>query len=230
MKPLSGIDHNSILTPSQAAFLKSFVKTELARTFRFTGGTALSAFYLGHRLSEDLDFFADQQIPFYVCEGFLKTLPMVLDITFTKLHDRNIFLLSLQDTSSLKVEFTYYPLKNLEKVHVIDGLLVDGFLDLVVNKLCAIADRTDPKDYVDLYWSLNQGGLLLETLTELAEKKCEISGIRHILKNRLLQIPAGIENLPLKIAITTQEIETLFRELIKKMIEKEVRARGSYNP
>lgn len=107
MKPLQTIDHNPILTPAQVAFLKAFAKSDLARTFRFTGGTALSAFYLAHRLSEDLDFFADQRAPFYTCETFLKTLPIVRDITFTKLHDRNIFLLSLRDSSSLKVEFTY---------------------------------------------------------------------------------------------------------------------------
>jgi len=223
MKPVSGLNSNPILTTSQAAFLKAFVKSDLPYTFRFTGGTALSAFYLKHRLSEDLDFFADQQVPFYVCEGFLKTLPMVSGITFTKLYDRNIFLLSLQNASSLKIEFTYYPLKNLESVHMVDGLPVDSFLDLVVNKLCAIADRTEPKDYVDLYWALNQAGLSLETLTRLAEKKCELTGIKHVLKNRLLHIPAGIEKLPLKAPITTQEVERLFRGLVKKMIEKEDR-------
>lgn len=31
------------------------------------------------------------------------------------------------------------------------GLYIDGFLDMTVNKLCAMADRFDAKDYVDVY-------------------------------------------------------------------------------
>jgi len=65
-RPLRGINDNKILSPQQKAFLREFTKTELTNAFRFTGGTALSAFYLEHRLSEDLDFFSSEKIPFYV--------------------------------------------------------------------------------------------------------------------------------------------------------------------
>ena len=34
----------------------------LLRKFYFTGGTPLAAFYLSHRISEDLDFFSEQEI------------------------------------------------------------------------------------------------------------------------------------------------------------------------
>ena len=46
-----------ILTPFQSAFLKAFSQSPLNDRFYLTGGTALAAFYLQHRLSEDLDFF-----------------------------------------------------------------------------------------------------------------------------------------------------------------------------
>jgi hypothetical protein len=80
----------------------------------------------------------------------------------------------------------------------------------------------DVKDFVDLYWALKKGNLSLNRLMDLAEKKCEIRGIRHILKRRLLQIPEGIDQLPLKVNIKAEEMEDLFRRLIKKMVEKEV--------
>ena len=46
----------SILTPMQETFLRRFFVFDVGQRFFLTGGTA-AAFYLGHRLSEDLDLF-----------------------------------------------------------------------------------------------------------------------------------------------------------------------------
>ncbi len=221
-KPVRGIRDNRILTPSQVTFLREFIQSDLRDVFRLTGGTALSAFYLEHRVSEDLDFFSSEKVPFYSLERVLKAMDCVSEISYTKKYDRNLFQIKLQDASPLKVEFTFYPLKNIEGLHSIERIRVDSFLDIVVNKICAIADRRDVKDFVDLYWALKKGNLSLSRLMDLAEKKCEIRGIRHILKRRLLQIPEGINQLPLKASIKVEEMEKLFRRLIKKMVEKEV--------
>ncbi|MEO0122442.1 MAG: nucleotidyl transferase AbiEii/AbiGii toxin family protein [candidate division WOR-3 bacterium] len=48
-----------ILTPLQQDFIRAFSKTKLVENFFLTGGTALSAFYLFHRYSEDMDFFTE---------------------------------------------------------------------------------------------------------------------------------------------------------------------------
>src|SRR3990167_9469892 len=50
--------NNPILTPYQVEILKLFFATDFSRTFFLTGGTALSAFYLAHRDSKDLDLFS----------------------------------------------------------------------------------------------------------------------------------------------------------------------------
>lgn len=63
-KPIKGISDNAILTSQQKIFLQEFAKTELSDIFRLTGGTALSAFYLEHRFSDDLDFFSIEKVPF----------------------------------------------------------------------------------------------------------------------------------------------------------------------
>ena len=57
-------------------------------------------------------------------------------------------------------------------------------------------------------------------LKKFAERKCEIKGRGHILKSRLLQIPEGIENLPLRTEVKSRHIEQYFREFIKNIIEK----------
>ena len=217
-KPVKGLRDNRVLTANQITFLVEFVKSDLSNAFRLTGGTALSAFYLEHRLSEDLDFFSHEKIPFYLPEEFLKSLSFVDAISHTRLFDRNIFNLKLKDGTSLKTEFTYYPLKNVEAAVTIDGLHVDGFLDLTVNKLCAMADRSDAKDYIDVYCALTSADLDMNEMFALAEQKCEVKGIRHILKSRLLQIPDGIEKLPLKISVTKEDIESFFKARIKEII------------
>lgn len=221
-KPTRGLKDNRVLTANQIAFLEEFVKSDLSNIFRLTGGTALSAFFLEHRLSEDLDFFSSEKVPFYLPEKFLKSLGFVDAITHTRLFDRNIFNLRLKDGTTLKTEFTYYPLKNVETDIRIDGLHVDGFLDLTVNKLCAISDRSDAKDYIDIYCAITSAGLDINKMFALAEQKCEVKGIRHILKSRLLQIPDGIEKLPLRVSITREDIERFFKDRIKEVIINEI--------
>lgn len=221
-KPVRGIGDNRVLTSNQIAFLRKFAQSDLKDFFRLTGGTALSAFYLEHRLSEDLDFFSSEKIPLYALETWLKTLNFISEPSYTKQFDRNIFNIKLKDGSFLKAEFAYYPLKNIEDICFIEGLRVDSFLDIVVNKLCAIADRMDAKDYVDLYQALRKSRLSLESLIDLAEKKCEIKGIRYIFKRRLLQVPEGVSKLPLRVEIEGKDIENLFERLIKRIVEKEI--------
>lgn len=219
-RPIKGIDDNIILTEYQKSFLKEFSKSDLKDVYRLTGGTALSAFYLEHRFSEDLDFFSSEKIPFYIPEEFLKSLPFVKEITHTRLFDRNIFTIILADDAILKVEFTYYPLKNIEPPAQVNGILIDSFIDIVVNKLCTIADRVEAKDYVDLYYAIKKTGINLEDLILLAEEKCEIKGIRYILQSRLIILPEGIERLPLSVEVKPEEMERFFTVEIKKIIQK----------
>jgi len=117
------------------------------------------------------------------------------------------------------------PLRNIEAVWDLHGLQVDSFLDIVVNKLCAIADRVEAKDYLDVYWALKKSDHSLEDLMVFAEKKCEIKGINHILKNRLLQIPEGIDLLPLLVDIKPQEVRSFFERSIREMVRREITGR-----
>jgi hypothetical protein len=51
----------NLLTPFQKTILKAFTAIEESKAFYLTGGTALSAFYLAHRLSEDFDLFTPDE-------------------------------------------------------------------------------------------------------------------------------------------------------------------------
>ena len=58
---------SSVLTPLQKQVLVALFDSGLAdREYYLTGGTALSAFYLQHRFSDDLDLFT-RKPEFSVC-------------------------------------------------------------------------------------------------------------------------------------------------------------------
>ena len=46
-----------LLTPIQRSFISEFASLPDQEQFYLAGGTALAEYYLGHRLSFDLDFF-----------------------------------------------------------------------------------------------------------------------------------------------------------------------------
>ncbi|MFP4031752.1 MAG: nucleotidyl transferase AbiEii/AbiGii toxin family protein, partial [Desulfococcaceae bacterium] len=123
MPILAGIDDNPVLTGWQKRFLREFIRSDLRETFRLAGGTALSAFYLHHRHSEDLDFFSGESVPMEALDGFLQSLDFVQNIRFFRRYDRRIFSLELPDGSPLKTEFTRYSLPDLEPPVEVEGLL-----------------------------------------------------------------------------------------------------------
>jgi predicted nucleotidyltransferase component of viral defense system len=51
------------LTPLQLDFLHQFFASSVGADFFLTGGTALAAFYLQHRHSDDLDLFTLESLP-----------------------------------------------------------------------------------------------------------------------------------------------------------------------
>jgi len=164
----------NILTERQAAFLQNFEKDKfLTKDFYLTGGTALAEFYLGHRLSGDLDFFSEEEFDLLALNVFLKKAKGVLGFTrvdFQKSNNRNLYFLHFDD-EVLKIEFTFFPFPRIEKGEIKNGVQVDSFLDIAVNKLFTIYQRTQARDFVDLYFIFRKGDLVMEDLVSKARAK-----------------------------------------------------------
>lgn len=89
------IPHEKILSKEQKGFLNLFQKNHaICSSFVLSGGTALAAFYLGHRYSEDLDFFtAKEFVPqdiFPTLNTFAKILRFK-EIEYQQSFNRNIY-------------------------------------------------------------------------------------------------------------------------------------------
>ena len=113
-----------VLTKEQKIILDVVKQNNFLRSsFYFTGGTALSAFYLCHRYSEDLDFFSpkkfDNQVILTLMEEWGNKLKFSLQARFVEVV--YIFNLIFENKASLKIDFSYYPHKRLEKGKVMDN-------------------------------------------------------------------------------------------------------------
>lgn len=203
-----------------------FRNSPLREHFYLTGGTALSAFYLRHRHSEDLDFFTEQEIDLESVLGFLRTTPHVVDIQHERKYDRRLFLLHYHDRRTMKVEFTTYPFPALEPRLAVEGIQVDGWRDILANKLMALTDRKDFKDYLDVYFLLREFPTIsLWNAIQQTQRKFGVTGIDHILKGRFLEDLPSQGELPMlkpydPVAIASF-YKSLARELIARSLEKE---------
>ena len=150
-----------VSTPEQEKFLDFVSATPALReNFYFTGGTALSKFYLQHRFSEDLDFFSEKEFDVKEITPFLFKAKKILrfqKIDYQQSFNRNIFHLLFPHKKTLKVEFTYFPFPQVEKPMEKQGLSVDSLKDIAVNKVFTINQNPRGRDFFDLYWILRKG-------------------------------------------------------------------------
>lgn len=164
-----------ILTDNQQSLLKAVGgDRSMAQQFYLTGGTPLAVFYLSHRYSEDLDFFSEKEIDVMNINVFFQRHKKSLGIKTVdsqQNYNRNLFFVCFADKSVVKTEFTYFPFPRIELGPVKNGVRVDSILDIAVNKLFTIYQRTQARDYIDLYFICKQKGYAINDLVKKAKKK-----------------------------------------------------------
>jgi len=164
-----------IITSEQQKVLTLFSKEDyLVRKFYLTGGTSLAAFYLFHRISEDLDFFSEQEIHLPSIEKFIGKIKKKLHLVgidykrFLGLHS---FYLFFTPKNFLKVDFNYYPFERIEKGIKYKRIVVDSLYDIAVNKVHTISMKPRARDFIDIYFIIREKGGSFEELLKAAKIK-----------------------------------------------------------
>lgn len=218
-----------ILNNFQEKVLKEFAQSDLSKYFYWSGGTALAYGYLSHRLSEDLDFMSEELLPDEYLLSLVKDLAnrLGLDkIEQKKIYNRNKFIF-YKNRRSLKLEFIYYPFKNLRKPRSLQefGMKISSLEDIAVNKVHALYERGEPKDAFDLYWILRENkNLTLKSLARLVTNKfgVEIDYIK--LNAQALRAIDKMKNIqPLmtnRISYKEDEIKEYFQKQANKYLRK----------
>jgi predicted nucleotidyltransferase len=162
-----------ILTPMQETFLRRFFAFGVGQRFFLTGGTALAAFYLGHRLSDDLDLFTLDDEAFGKLETELGRLGREMHwevaTTLTSPALRRVVFTS-QGGEELRVDLVRDIDVQFGEHEQTEGVILDSLLNIAVNKVTTVFGRAAIKDFVDLYVLLKRG-YHLEALFDLAKQK-----------------------------------------------------------
>lgn len=199
----------SILSANQKKLLKLLSQERsICAHFYLTGGTALAEFYLHHRLSEDLDFFSEQDFdPQSISVIFRKiqTAAGIRKVEYQQNFNRNLFFLHTT-TDVIKTEFTYFPFTRIEQKQKIGELFIDSLIDIATNKIFTIYQNPRARDFIDLYLILKHDAILtIDSLIDNAQIKFDNYidpvqlGAQYIKVTELKEYPRMITELDTKV-------------------------------
>ena len=214
-------------SPEQREILVTLaVHNILPKDFFLTGGTALSVFFLHHRQSNDLDFFTTNRIDLSEIDFQIKT---IWKRNYVKIKYSPDFLSLL--LRNVKVDFVIDELstvgRRMQYVLEPQAIIYLDFLDNILsNKFCTLASRTEPKDFIDFYYLYH--ALSDSSFTQIYSSALKKDAIFEDPPTVAFQIEQGVsffENNPqtrpeLKVEFNITEL-LLFYENLTEWIYKE---------
>lgn len=150
-----------ILTKLQKKILLVISPLPDKDAFYLTGGTALSAFYLKHRRSNDLDFFTNvEEIIF----PFSQKIERVLNQDGIKIERKRGFssfiefwVTSENESTVIHIALdTPFRFEEPKEFQEFPGIKVDSLIDIAVNKLLALFGRAELRDFIDVYFLIKE--------------------------------------------------------------------------
>lgn len=204
--------HYDILDEERQALLPKLAYFQ--DRFYLAGGTGL-ALQLGHRDSEDFDFFSADD---FDAVELIEELQGILAGYDWKVTQEEKNTVSLIVAGKIKLSFFAYPYPLLEPLIEEENLKLASLSDIACMKLSAIVGRATMKDYVDLYFILQKIGLT--KLLELSQKKMPTLDRQLILKSLVYFDDVLPEQLKFK---DNHSIDwTKVQEAITKLVKQEV--------
>lgn len=170
---MSGVnwEESRALTGLKRDFLEALFDRH--QEFFLTGGSALGVFYLEHRISYDLDFFALEEVNWHVLENSVIAISGEIGATYRALTTspgfRRFELAREPDREILDFVIERTPQVDAEK-NTFGNIRVDTLREITVNKICTLIGRCELKDIIDLYF-LEKGGHTLEDHFQAAQTK-----------------------------------------------------------
>lgn len=144
--------HEESVTKNTKSVLELLANVGITKDFYLAGGTAL-ALYFGHRFSVDLDWFAEE---FLYTARFRRELEKLGNLSVDS-ESEYTFNGALND---VKLSFFKYPYPLIAlKRQYRENIFLAGLPDIAVMKLEAVSRRGSYKDFVDIYFLLEQFSL-----------------------------------------------------------------------
>ncbi|RPI17008.1 MAG: hypothetical protein EHM58_10850 [Ignavibacteriae bacterium] len=200
---------------------------EIRENFFLTGGTALSVFYLHHRVSDDLDLFTVNEIDLSKLD-FLLTRN--LNERIKKINSTKHYLSLIIDDTKVDFVIDYVSNKNKREKYYFNEesfIRIDNMENISSNKLCVLVSRTEVKDYIDFFHICkNYDNDKLKIIYEEALKKDAVfedsptvayqieEGLKYVVNNQDLY-PR------LSVSIKQKEFEDFYKKLVDLIFLKD---------
>lgn len=217
-----------LLTPLQQDFLKTFCRLPDQNRFYLSGGTALAEYYLGHRLSFDLDLFTSDPELILPVSFYLQEISKNIDLRINVIRRFSSYIeFDVQrGEENLKVDLALdSPFRFAPPVDLDLGVLVSDLQDLQVDKLLAFYGRAEPRDAVDLFFIFQNASI--NEILKLAKQKDPGFDFYwfSVALQRVENFPDEIDRWPVKMLqqVHPKDIKssflTLAQNLMKNLIE-----------
>ncbi len=168
--------HTETLAPNTKAVFENLSHNHaILDNFYLSGGTAL-ALHLGHRESEDLDFFAQYEFNPQLLLNKLEKITTLTDISLDS-GTLNCY------AEEVKLQFLHYPYDLLETPTTFQNIKLSSVIDIACTKLITISARGSKKDFLDLFFILQEYSLT-ELFSMLPKKYTQTDyNLLHLLKS-----------------------------------------------
>ena len=167
--------HPEVINLEAERTLESLRTLGILERFYLAGGTGL-ALHLGHRRSNDLDFFSPDSVD---PEALIRKMKMLSGFAVPALAPDTLHA----TVETTKVSFLAYPYPVLFPYATFLGVNVSDSRDIACMKLAAIAGRGIKRDFVDLYFVAKQHGLP-RVLEWFRQKYAQVNySLTHVLKS-----------------------------------------------
>lgn len=207
------------LTKLQEEVLENFFAKPIGKSYFLTGGTALAGFYFYHRASIDLDLFT-----FEIIE--IEPVRQVFEMIATKAHlslDHRVategyhkfFLTSKKE--ELKIDLVREQKVHFGKIKTFGKVRVDSVENIASNKITAIFNRTEAKDFIDLYFILRKKLFSFQKLFQDAQKK-DLGLSEFYLAHMLLEVKNLKDSPKMLIPFNKDKMESYFVSLANNLL------------
>lgn len=165
-----------ILSKLQKEILSIFSGVIESEEFYLTGGTALSAFYLMHRKSDDLDFFTDKEDIITTFSYRLESSLKAKQMTVRRQRSLHSFveLVTKKDNETTVIHLaldTPFRIEQTKEIMEYPELKIDSLVDIAGNKLLALFGRANLRDFIDVYFLVEKGKFTKNELIEKSKMK-----------------------------------------------------------
>jgi predicted nucleotidyltransferase component of viral defense system len=201
---------NKAVDPATLGLLKKLMAKPYMDQFYLVGGTAL-ALQIGHRMSEDLDFFSSAD---FRSNDLLADLSKDWGLSepIMKLEQSLIIMID-----GVKADFIRFKYELLKPLITIEGIRMLQIADIAPMKLDALSARGRKRDFYDIFFLLRE--MSIENLFDLYDRKYHHSTVFHVIRSLTYFDDAEKDSDPLVFdkSVTWSRVKETIKNEVRKL-------------